>query len=615
MSSWLAAFFGIVKNAGTALELEGGINFKNGLRATRNAAAGTIDVEPYGIDASAPGVVTGLPFVDPRHYGSLVSNDNGTGAANVATINAAIVAANAASVALTGPCEVLLPAGLFYIAGTIAVLSSVTLRGAGMGKTTLYMPAASYTNTVMGTFGATSTAIECAGQTDSPYTPAEHVTLCDFTVESQATDGRCLYPIRARNIERANVRRVEIFGVPTGSLISFDSVVGGEIAGCYLHDCTTAVTTYTGSAQTTAIQTDDNRINLLACKGLHIHHNHIEDITMSGDALPSANMQTDGINLGQAVNPPQHGHNIHDNYVRNVGEGVDCFSSECNIHDNTLEDCFNVGVKLIHGARRNKVHGNIITRPGLAGLYLGGSNYLNDDVTGAVEDNDLYGNTIHDVNPNGDWDGLNPAGIRIDWTAQTYTPNNNTFSKNKITGGASTMVYAIRQDGGTDNRYYDNEAEAWITAYSSVAAGTATIINAKKAFVRASVGSDEDFAVNTEELVPYNTEQLDTQSEWNATNKEYTANSHRRLRVEARIYSAAGPGDTYQLRLKKNGTTVADSVQVMPTGASATPFVVSDIVSVVPGDILKVMFEQNGGTRTVIGNATRSYITIEEVAG
>jgi hypothetical protein len=546
---------------------------------------------------------------DVRIYGAVGDGETD----DTAAIQAALDAAKHA-----GGGVVYMPPGVYKLTTTITLAdaSCITLCGAGMGKSTLYMPAAIFNNTVMGTYGATSMALECVGGLVSPYTPADNITLCDFTVESEISDGRALYPLRARNVERMNVLRVEIFGVPTGTLLSFDSIVGGEIAHCYLHDCTTAVTTYTGAGQTTAIQTDDNRIgSLLACKGLHIHHNNIEDIDMSGDALPSANMQTDGINLGQAVDPPQHGHNIHDNYIRNVGEGIDCFSSECNIHGNEFVDCYNLGIKLIHGARRNHIHGNVIMRPGYVGLYCGGSNYLNDGVTGAVEDNYFHDNTIHDVNSIGDWTGLDPSGIMVEYDGQTYKPNNNTFRDNKITGGGSTMAYAIRQDDGSGNRYYDNEAEAWTTAYSVLVAGTATIVNAKKTFVRASVGTPQEFGANVEELVDYDTEQLDTQSEWNTTTKEFTANSHRRLRVFAAIAVDAGPGDSYNLRIKKNGTVVAVNVEVMPTGASALQFTVSDIVSVEPDDVIKIMFEQNAGTRTVTADATRSYITIEEVSG
>lgn len=561
-------------------------------------------------DAAAPGGVLNLPWVDPRWYGTLTPNSAPAAATNTATINAAIVAANAASVALTGPVEVLMPAGLYYIAGTIAVLSGVTIRGAGMGKTTLYMPAASFTNTVMGAHGVTSVAIECAGEVVSDYTPAENISLQDFTIESEISDGRCLYPVWFRNVHQGNVRRVEIFGVPTGSLIMLDSVIGGEITGCFFHDCTTAVDTYTGAAQTTAIQTDDNRVNLVACKGLHIHNNTIVDIDMSGDALPSQNMQTDGIQLGQAVDPPQHGHNIHDNYIRNVGEGIDCFSSECNIHGNELVDCYNVGVKLIHGARRNHVHGNTIMRPGLAGLYLAGSDYNNDDVTGAVEYNYLHDNLIEDVDANEVWTGLDTAGIRIDVSTQAFKPNKNTLRGNRITGGTSTMVYAIQQDDGSSNTYIDNEAEGYTTAYSNVDAGTATIQNAKKTLVRAHVGSTQSTSASTEVTVDYDTEELDVTSEFDTTTNVFTSNSHRRIRVHAQVHLDANA--RLIIKIRKNSSQRAQYDLTDSTVETETA-VVTDTFMVAPGDTVDVRFVQGSGSRDIVAGSTESYLVIEDV--
>jgi len=42
-SSWIDGLLGNIQNNGTALELEGSLNFKGGLKAVRNTASGTID--------------------------------------------------------------------------------------------------------------------------------------------------------------------------------------------------------------------------------------------------------------------------------------------------------------------------------------------------------------------------------------------------------------------------------------------------------------------------------------------------------------------------------------------------------------------------------------------
>jgi hypothetical protein len=612
--SWFEAMFGRLRSNGANVELEGAINFTGGLRATRNAAEGQADISIDGDPTALTQLTYGPPFVDPRDHGTLTANSIGAAAANAATINTAIVAANAASVAMTGPVEVLLPAGKFYISTTLTVLSNTTLRGAGMGKTTIYMPADSFDNDTMGAYDTSSVAISALGEIVSDYTPAENITLEDFTIESEISDGRCLYPISMRNVLNGNVRRVEIFGVPTGSLIAFDSVIGGEITGCYLHDCTTAVDTYTGDAQTTGIQTDDNRVDLVASKGLHIHHNHIEDITMSGDALPSANMQTDGIQLGQSVDPPEHGHDIHDNYIRNVGEGIDCFSSECHIHSNQLVDCYNVGVKLIHGARRNHVYGNTIMRPGLAGLYMGGSNYTNDGVTGAVEDNYLHDNLIHGVNSSGVWTAAGNAAIRIDVDGQTYKPNNNTFRKNKVTGGASSMKHVIHQDNGTNNWYDENEADGYATAYSAVLGGTARIADAKKALVRAGMDPGQEIGAGAEETVIFNIEELDTRGEYDHTTGVFTAKSPCTIEVNAVVLvQSTDPGDLWILRIRKEGVTRMERQWYGLDNNAALS--VDDVFSLDVGETFDVRIYENVGTRDVGGSVVLTRLTVKEVPG
>jgi parallel beta-helix repeat protein len=540
---------------------------------------------------------------DVRRFGVFTADSAAAAATNRATINTAIVAANAASVALTGPLEVLIPGGFYYISGTITVLSGVTLRGAGMGKTILRMPASAYTNTVMQTYDATSVAISCNGQTSSPYAPTLNITLCDFSVESDTDDGRVLYPVLARNSRRLHIHHVEISQIPCGNCITLDSVSVGWIHHCYLHDCTSSSA---NSLQLTGIETDNNRINSVNCNALDIHDNTIVALTFTGAAFPgSQNMQTDGINLGLGSN---HQINVHDNYIANVGEGIDNFSSNCTIHSNTLVDCNNVGIKHIHGASYNHVYGNTIARPGLAGLYMGGS------VAAASDWNYFHDNSIHDVGGNGDvWASNTPAGILIDATALAFACNNNTFARNKITGGASNMDYAIRHEEGTGNRFYDNEAESWTIAYSSIAGGSATIQNAKKALVRASRNTDQSTSAGVATLVNFANEEIDTQSEYDTGTFTYTASCHRRIRVLARVrVGTGGAGENNQLRIRKNGTTRAESTEW--SGGATESFSVEDVFEVVKGDTVDIQFFQNNGTRAIKGGAEQTYLTIEEVA-
>lgn len=243
---------------------------------------------------------------------------------------------------------------------------------------------------------------------------------------------------RASNVINLEIANIEVTGIPTGTLIELNSIRGSSsVHHCYLHDCGTAIL-YGMQPQTTGIEIDNNKIFAELSRGIDVHDNHIIDIAFGGPALGQYGGQTDGVNLQDGT-----GMLVHDNYMRNVGEGVDIFASDCSIHGNVLVDCYHAGVKLIHGASRNNVHHNV----------AGGSD----------------------------------------------ASDSNTFARNRITGG-SQMMYAIRNEAGTDNRFIDNEAERWggvplehedPPAYSSVKGGSATIINAKKTLVRVCAGSNQ----------------------------------------------------------------------------------------------------------------------------
>jgi len=585
-----------------------------------NGSGGLVTIRPVEstLDGLATGVLVGSgTFIhDGDNWFSvslfdalpLAPNSLSAGPYNTAVINAAIVRASTAGAARAGPVAVLLPAGKFWIAGWLTMLSNVTLRGAGMGATTLYMPAARFTNTVNGTRSATSVAIAAQGELSGSFTPLTNVTLEDFSIESEVSDGRYLYPVMARNVAGLNIRRVEVSGIPAGNLITLDTVVRSEVSHCYLHECTSAVVT---SLQITGIETDGSRVNSVNCRNLKIYDNTIENLTMTGAALPGGvNMQTDGINLGAGT---AHGVLVYDNYIKNVGEGIDCFASESVLHSNNLVDCFNVGLKFIHGASRNNAYGNTIMRPGLAGIYFGGS------ASASAADNYVHDNNIHDVNPTDAWNvGARAiAAIRLDNAGgAAFQPSGNTIARNKVTGGGSFMRHIVRQDDGTDNRFIDNEGDSWLTSYSSVAAGTYTILNAKKALVRASVGTLQTIASGAGEVVVnYKTEQLDTQNEYTAATPIYTTNSHRRLHVRAQVrVPTTTLGELFVLRIRKNGVSQAYTNYVVAR-ADEICVSIADTFEVVPGDTVTVGLLNNSvASRDITADSGLSFFTIEEVA-
>jgi hypothetical protein len=534
---------------------------------------------------------------------TIVASELGFSPAATAVANSAALQAVLTAASASGKAIVYMPPGTYSVSTTITIPSNVTLRGAGMGKTILYMPAASFTNTTVGAYSATSMLLDCSGLLVSPYTANTKIELCDFSIESEVSDGRFLIGIRASNVQNLHIHNVEVFGLPVGNAIALNSITKrGIVRHCYIHDCTTALDTYGATPQLTGIEVDNNRVNGVNSVGLDIHDNHIEDLTFTSDALTTYGFQADGINVqGEGT-----GTNVHDNYVKNVGEGVDIFADEGDIHDNTLVDCYAVGVKLIHGASRNKVHDNTIIRPGLAGVQLNSS-----DGVGNVEDNLVIDNQIYDVDSAGNWAASDTAGVKTELNGSpTYTPNNNTIARNRIFGGSATMKYAVRNESGTGNRYQDNEAEAWATAYSSVAVGSpATIINAKKALVRVGLTSVQSTAAGVEEIVEFGEEEIDTQDEFNTTTHVYTAKSPRRIRVTSTVWYVTA-AESFQLRIRKNGTMRAEST-LLSGGVGQ----VQDCFTVEIGDTVDIYVLQGNGARDIgSGSQTTSYLTIEEVA-
>jgi hypothetical protein len=138
--------------------------------------------------------------------------------------------------------------------------------------------------------------------------------------------------------------------------------------------------------------------------------------------------------------------------------------------------------------------------------------------------------------------------------------------------------------------------------------------NAKKTFIRAYVGTNQNFASGVNTRIAYDTEDFDSQSEWNPGTQMYTSTGYRRLRVYACILVApAGAGELYILRILKNGGSAALKQFTTPD-ANTFVFDITDAIEAVPGTTIDVTLEEYGGVRTVTAGSALSYLTIEEVA-
>ena len=258
-------------------------------------------------------------------------------------------------------------------------------------------------------------------------------------------------------------------------VVSLDDCDGMVIRDCHFHDCWTNSTAGTATeSQITAIEADDNattgsRFGIVAnCR--------FENLTTGNAARAANGYQTDGVNLqGIGTVKPSLGWIITDCQFSNLGEGVDIFGDENIVSNNRFDRCFGAGVKLIHGASRNRVTGNVITNCGYVGVLLGGSTVTAIDADG----NQIIGNTIRNVMISGDWvnadggksydaalyggaaawESTTTAGIRMDTpTGATSILTNTRMSGNDIDLGSTGKhgIFAGSTAGGSSTQVADS---------------------------------------------------------------------------------------------------------------------------------------------------------------
>ena len=246
-------------------------------------------------------------------------------------------------------------------------------------------------------------------------------------------------------------------------VITLDDCDRPVIRDCHIHDCWTNSTTGSVSEiQITAIDVDDHA--LVGSRHGIIAGCRFENLTVGEAARAAFGYQTDAITLqGIGTTKPSLGWIISGCQFSNLGEGVDIYGDENIIASNRFHRCFGAGVKVVHGASRNRVSGNVFTDTGLAAILLGGST-----VTPVHADrNQIVSNTVRSVMPGGDWSNADggksydaslyggaaawsssaTAGVRIDTPAgATSVVTNTTIFDNEIDLGA-TGKYGIYVEG------------------------------------------------------------------------------------------------------------------------------------------------------------------------
>ncbi len=210
---------------------------------------------------------------------------------------------------------------------------------------------------------------------------------------------RYLKAISLKNCDEARITGVEasLFSRSRG-IISVNDCDRIVIDRPYIHHCWSNLTIGSASSlQVTAIDVDDDAD--FGSRYGKITGGRFEHLTVGEAARQALGYQTDAINFEGTGTKPTLGWVVAQNHFYNLGEAVDCFGSENLITGNAMSFCFATGVKLIHGARNNRVEGNVFTATGLSAIAVNGSNII----SGPADGNQIVHNTVLGVTPDIDW--------------------------------------------------------------------------------------------------------------------------------------------------------------------------------------------------------------------
>jgi hypothetical protein len=314
------------------------------------------------------------------------------------------------------------------------------------GTAEIYCPVSVFTNTSLGTrYTATSAAIDMSGLTVSPYTINTAPFLIGVRITSEVGDGRVVDAIVARNVEELRIERCEISRFPVGCAIRAASLVGGSICDNWIHDFTSSAV-WGSAPQITGVELDNDRVNSVGSIGVRICRNSIRDLTVSGSLLSTYGFETDGINLAhQATNNCI----VNDNWIDNVGEGIDVFGKLNTFSGNNIRNAYIWGLKFIHGASFNSVIGGTIENVGLAGIVFAGSSVAS---VGDTTRNTVSGVTIRTLDYLGVWAANSSAGIAfIDNVGTTGKPISNVVTGCTVSEGTLGKYGWLDQSTGSRN--------------------------------------------------------------------------------------------------------------------------------------------------------------------
>lgn len=337
----------------------------------------------------------------------------------------------------SGAVNIIIPEGTYRISHQITIPSGINIIG--LGSPIIALDTATFDETSVGnSYAANACALMFLGNagggvygiTFTPTRYAPELTVMAIAIRSSkdVTVSGCTF----KNFSKTKIVRID-------SSMSC-RIHGNKFSESFLDS--------EELSQLTCIDVDDNIISGASSK-IYISNNFFNEIKSSNRYALMHGDQTDAINISNSVSSE---HTICNNFIRMVGEGIDCFGNNCAIINNTMIYCRNYGVKLVHGARGNRVERNTIILSGLGGIVIAGSHNASHD----TQENIVTDNVIGEIRSDEIWSNADTFGIKLEddhgiRLSRLNTIVNNTIYQNNL------MNHAIlSSDNSSENTISGN---------------------------------------------------------------------------------------------------------------------------------------------------------------
>lgn len=361
---------------------------------------------------------------------------------------------------------------VFKITQSLVVPSNAKIIGGGR----LFLPNANFNcqdpkDPIDGgcRYASNAVGLNVSGQKSAPYTPKENIVLDGFKIQYERNDSLKRYTdaITCQNVKNLTIRNLEIYDFPVAHGIHCSSLTGNwSINNNYIHDFYNNDTTWLAGvyAQITGIEIDNDVINSVQSNGGNVTNNTIVSLLQGPAALAAYGMQTDGITSVHSIATE-----ITDNYIEEVGEGVDTFGTFQKVSRNFVKTAWNACIALKHGASKNIVSENNLQRCFIGGISLNPDSDPGHD----TNDNVIANNYITNIDPDGVFVAASStAAIRMIMNPDGGA-NNNIIIGNRLDPGPNGKWAFTSNTTGSGNVVFGNRASNGVTGlYQSVSGDT-----------------------------------------------------------------------------------------------------------------------------------------------